>query len=48
VSNGNGRGSRLTSMQWANEASASLLLVGSDDGVVRVWDSLLEAGYGAA
>lgn len=39
--------SRMTSMEWVNEAQESLLLTGSDDGVVRVWVGLLQAGmYG--
>ena len=28
---------RITSMQWLNEATDALLLIGSDDGTVKVW-----------
>lgn len=31
-------------MGWINEAQGSLLMTGSDDGVVRVRDGLLQAG----
>lgn len=43
-SNRNPSGSRMTSIGWINEAHKSLLLMGSDDGVVRIWNGLLEAG----
>ncbi|CAM9776589.1 unnamed protein product [Discosporangium mesarthrocarpum] len=42
--NNNAPGSRMTSMAWINEAQESLLLTGADDGVVRVWDGLLQGG----
>jgi hypothetical protein len=31
--------SRMTTISWLNEASSSLLLTGSDDGVLRYIDS---------
>jgi WD40 repeat protein len=34
---GNAASSRITSMTWINESYDSLLVLGSDDGVVRVW-----------
>eukprot|EP00968_Pinguiococcus_pyrenoidosus_P007726 scaffold529_cov308-Pinguiococcus_pyrenoidosus.AAC.18 len=43
LGNGNAVGStRMTSLKWINPETKSLLLVGSDDGVVRVWDGLLD------
>ncbi|CAN0157751.1 unnamed protein product [Laminaria digitata] len=37
----------MSSVCWINEVHNSLLLTGSDDGVVRVWNGVLEAGaYG--
>jgi len=44
-SNGNPKGSRMTSASWMNEMTTSLLLAGSDDGTVRVWDGILD-GFG--
>lgn len=41
--NGNPKGSRMTSVSWINDSSTSLLLTGSDDGIVRVWDGLIES-----
>lgn len=32
----------MSSIGWINEARESLLLLGSDDGVVRVWNGILE------
>jgi WD40 repeat protein len=40
--NFNPLGSRMTALEWLNPASRSLLLVGSDDGMVRIWGGLLE------
>lgn len=34
---GNAASSRITSMTWINESYDSLLVLGSDDGVVRIW-----------
>jgi regulator-associated protein of mTOR len=42
-SNGNPKGTRMTAAQWVNEASSSLLLTGSNDGSVRIFDGLFEA-----
>lgn len=42
-SNTNPKGTRMTAVQWVNEASSSLLLTGSNDGSVRIFDGLLEA-----
>jgi regulator-associated protein of mTOR len=42
-SNENPKGTRMTAAQWVNEASSSLLLTGSNDGSVRIFDGLLEA-----
>ena len=39
--NGNPRASRITTLSWINAADDSLLLVGSDDGMVRVWQRLV-------
>jgi len=36
-SNENARGSKLSALQWLNDQHVSLLLAGSDDGVVRLW-----------
>lgn len=36
-SNDNARGSKISCMHWVNETAVSLLMVGSDDGVVRLW-----------
>ncbi|CAM9740919.1 unnamed protein product [Choristocarpus tenellus] len=36
----------MTSMAWINSTQDSLLLTGADDGIVRVWDGLLQAGTG--
>lgn len=41
-SNGNAKGSRMTSATWVNEMSSSLFLVGCDDGSVRIWDGLIK------
>jgi len=41
-SNRNPKKSRITSISWINEMSTSLLLTGSDDGVVRIWEGLIE------
>lgn len=38
----------MSSIGWINDAHKSLLLLGSNDGVVRVWDGMLEAGAGGA
>ncbi|KAI8926902.1 raptor N-terminal caspase like domain-containing protein [Entophlyctis helioformis] len=43
-SNDNSRGSRLTSMQIINEDDTSLLLTGSDDGLVRLYRSFDQPG----
>ena len=40
------KASRVSSVSWLNEASSSLLLTGSDDGVVRVWDGVVPTGSG--
>ena len=37
-SNGNPKSTRVTSCRWINEASTSLLLTGSGDGTVRIFD----------
>ena len=42
-SNENPKGTRMTAAQWVNEATSSLLLTGSNDGSVRIFDGLLEA-----
>ena len=42
-SNENPKGTRMTAAQWVNEASSSLLLTGSNDGSVRIFDGLFEA-----
>jgi len=36
-SNENARGSKISATTWINEQSQSLLMCGSDDGVVRLW-----------
>jgi regulator-associated protein of mTOR len=36
-SNKNRSGTRITALEWLNEHQSSLLAVGTDDGVVRVW-----------
>jgi WD40 repeat protein len=36
-SNDNARGSKISAVEWVNEHQTSLLLVGSDDGLVRLW-----------
>ena len=41
-SNGNPKGTRMTSCTWVNEMSTSLFLVGCDDGSVRIWDGLIQ------
>ncbi len=41
-SNLNPPDNRITTLDWINPDGRSLLMVGSDDGVVRFWDSLLE------
>jgi len=41
-SNGNPKNTRMTSALWINEASTSLLLTGSSDGTVRIFDGLFE------
>ncbi len=41
-SNLNPQDNCITSLDWINPDGRSLLMVGSDDGVVRFWDSLLE------
>ena len=40
--NGNPEGTRMTTACWINESYQSLLLVGSDDGAVRLWRNLAE------
>jgi len=40
--NGNPPNSRMTSTSWINEESNSLLLVASDDGIVKIWDGLIK------
>lgn len=40
--NGNPPRSRMTSTAWINEESNSLLLVASDDGIVKIWDGLIK------
>jgi len=42
-SNGNPKNTRMTSALWVNEASTSLLLTGSSDGTVRIFDGLFES-----
>lgn len=37
-------GSQVCSMGWINEAQDSLLMTGSNDGVVRIRGGLLQAG----
>ena len=44
--NGNPKGSRMTAVTWMNELTSSLLLTGSDDGTIRIWDGILDF-YGA-
>mmetsp|Transcript_1160 Transcript_1160/g.2189 ORF Transcript_1160/g.2189 Transcript_1160/m.2189 type:complete len:1924 (+) Transcript_1160:412-6183(+) len=41
-SNENPKNTRMTSACWVNEASTSLLLTGSNDGSVRIWDGIFE------
>mmetsp|Transcript_2936 Transcript_2936/g.6349 ORF Transcript_2936/g.6349 Transcript_2936/m.6349 type:complete len:1802 (-) Transcript_2936:30-5435(-) len=41
-SNSNPKNTRMTSALWINEASTSLLLTGSSDGTVRIFDGLFE------
>ncbi len=41
-SNLNPQDTRITTLNWINADSRSLLMIGSDDGIVRFWDSLLE------
>lgn len=43
ITNGNTRGSAITSLQWLNPKHVSLVAVGSDDGVVRVWRNCHDA-----
>jgi len=38
--------SRNTSMTWINEMSSSLLMMGSDDGTIRIYDGLIEESGG--
>ena len=40
--NGNPANTRVTSLSWINESTSSLLLTGSDDGSVRIWDGIIE------
>jgi WD40 repeat protein len=39
-SNENARGTKISALQWINEQHVSLLLAGSDDGVVRLWKNV--------
>lgn len=39
--NGNGRGSRMTSVQWIDGGGDSRLLTGCDDGSVRIWNGCI-------
>lgn len=39
--NGNPKGSRMTSSFWINEGTFSHFLVGSDDGIVKIWSNIL-------
>jgi WD40 repeat protein len=32
-----GKATRITAMSWINQSSDSLLMLGSDDGALRVW-----------
>ena len=41
-SNMNAKNTRMTSALWINEASNSLLLTGSNDGVIRIFDGIFE------
>jgi len=42
----NNPSTRVTTMRWINEQSSSLLLTGADNGVVNLWDKVLESnGY---
>ncbi|XP_063240592.1 LOW QUALITY PROTEIN: regulatory-associated protein of mTOR [Bacillus rossius redtenbacheri] len=47
-SNHGARGSRITSVQFVNGHDAALLLVGSDDGAVRLWGGGRDPGLVAA
>jgi len=38
------KASRITSLAWLNEATSSLLLTGTDEGVVRVWSGVVPTG----
>ncbi|KAL7548098.1 hypothetical protein ACHAWF_011388, partial [Thalassiosira exigua] len=44
-SNDNPKHTRMTSALWVNEASASLLLTGSSDGTVKIFDVRLHSSY---
>lgn len=41
-SNENPKQTRMTAAAWINETNTSLLLTGSNDGSVRIWDGLFE------
>ena len=38
--------SRNTSVTWVNEMSSSLLMMGTDDGIIRIYDGLIEDSGG--
>ena len=38
--------SRNTSVTWVNEMSSSLLMIGTDDGIIRIYDGLIEDSGG--
>jgi len=39
-SNENARGTKISAVSWINEQNQSLLMAGSDDGVVRLWKNV--------
>lgn len=39
--NGNIKKSRNSSLTWMNEMTSSLLMLGTDDGTVRIWDNII-------
>lgn len=43
-SNENARGTKISAITWINEQHQSLLLAGSDDGVVRLWKNVHQTG----
>jgi regulator-associated protein of mTOR len=45
-SNHGSKASRITSLQFVNSHDVSLLLVGSDDGTVRLWNNYMLAQQG--